>query len=197
MSLFSFVFAVEDQRDWQQKPGCNRNPFSCLFCHILNVFGVRKVLDLNYGVGRFYEKCHDSLEIVGVDIRRWDWLVKPRRFIQADMIDALSMVNEKFDAAVMDPPYNTTPSSRIEESGRDYLQFGNVPFSKIMRAIKIIRERGIARYVILKYMPATTDEEIELLRLAKYRIIWRFVRYSVPSNEGNKVVRNYSEIFII
>jgi hypothetical protein len=194
--LFSFVFAIEDQRDWQAKPGCSRNPFSCFFCHLLGVLNVRRVLDLNYGVGGFYVAC-PHLDIVGVDIVRWGWLVEPRRFIQADMLNALSTISETFDAAVMDPPFATKPSSRIEGSGREYLYFGNVPFPKILRAIRMIREGGIANYVILKYMPASVDEEIELLRLARYRVLWRFTHRVIAVSDGNKVVRNYTEVFII
>jgi tRNA G10 N-methylase Trm11 len=196
--IFNFVFAVEDQRDWQRVDGCHSKPFSCFFCHLLSVFNIKKVLDLNFGIGGFYEKCHDNLEIVGVDIVKWGWLVKPHRFIQADMIDALNRLGgERFDAAVMDPPYNTTPSSRIRESGRDYLYYGHVPFPKIMRAIRIIKEGNIANYIILKYMPTTVDEEIELMKMAKYRIMWRFTRFSIAANDNNKVIRNYTEIFII
>ena len=195
--IFNFVFAIEDQRDWQRVDGCHSNPFSCFFCHLLSIFNIKKVLDLNFGVGGFYEKCHDGLEIVGVDVRKWDWLVKPHRFIQSDMIDVLNRLGERFDAAVMDPPYNTTPSSRVLESGRDYLYYGHVPFPKIMRAIRIIKERNIANYIILKYMPTTIDEEIELLKIAKYRVMWRFVRFSIAANDNNKVIRNYTEIFII
>jgi tRNA1(Val) A37 N6-methylase TrmN6 len=197
--IFNFVFAIEDQRDWQRDGRCHSNPFSCFFCHLLSIFNIKKVLDLNYGIGGFYEKCHDNLEIAGVDIRKWDWLVKPHRFIQADMIDALNRLGEgeKFDAAVMDPPYNTVPSSKIKESGRDYLYYGHVPFPKILKAIKTIKEKGIANYIILKYMPTTVDEEIELMKMAKYRIMWRFTRFSIAANDNNKVIRNYTEIFII
>jgi len=195
--IFNFVFAVEDQRDWQRDGRCHSNPFSCFFCHLLSIFNIKKVLELNFGVGGFYEKCSNSLEVVGVDIVKWDWLVKSRKFIQADMIDALNRLGERFDAAVMDPPYNTTPSSKIKESGRDYLYYGHVPFPKIMKAIRIIKERNIANYVILKYMPADVSEEIELLKTAKYRIMWRLTRFSIAANDNNKVIRNYTEIFII
>ena len=195
--IFNFVFAVEDQRDWQRDGRCHSNPFSCFFCHLLSIFNIKKVLELNFGVGGFYEKCSNSLEVVGVDIVKWDWLVKSRKFIQADMIDALNRLGERFDAAMMDPPYNTTPSSKIKESGRDYLYYGHVPLPKIMKAIKIIKERNITNYIILKYMPADVNEEIELMKMAKYRIMWRFVRFSIAANDNNKVIRNYTEIFII
>ena len=194
---YGFIFAVEDQRDWQGVRGCFGNPFSCFFCHLLRVFGVRKVLDLNYGKGSFYEKCHKELEIVGVDIVKWDWVVQPTRFIQGDMVDVLNTINEKFDAVVLDPPYNTKPSSRTIERDREYLYFGNVPFSKVIKAIRIVKEKGIARYVILKYMPVDNNEEIELLKIARYRITWRFFHTMMVYNSGNKVIRNYTELFII
>jgi len=193
---YRFIFAVEDQRDWQSVKGCFSNPFSCFFCHLLRVFGVRKVLDLNYGKGSFYEKCRNELEIVGVDIVKWDWVVQPTRFIQGDMVDVLNTINEKFDAVVLDPPYNVKPTSRIIEE-REYLYFGNVPFPKVIKAIRVAKEKGIARYVILKYMPVDYSEEIELLRMAKYRVIWRFVHSNVVRNSENKVIRNYTELFII
>ena len=155
---------------------------------------------MNFGVGGFYEKCSSELEIVGVDIVRWKWVVQPSRFIQGDMVDVLNRLGEngeKFDVAVMDPPYSTKPSSHILESGRDYLYYGCVPFPKVLKAIRIVRERGVAKYIILKYMPSTVDEEIELLRIAKYRVMWRFFHSAIVYNSGNKVIRNYTELFII
>ncbi|MFP3307414.1 MAG: hypothetical protein RXN93_08820 [Thermocladium sp.] len=192
---FSFVFAVEDQRDWQRIKGCFKNSFSCFFCHLLRVLNVRKVLDVNYGVGSFYEKCQD-LEITGVDIKKWDWIVEPDAFILSDMSTVLGSVHGKFDAIVMDPPYNTRPSSRIK-SRRNYLYHGHVEFNTVLNAIEIIKYRGLANYIILKYMPANVDEEIKLIQLSKYRIVWRFVRYTIAAHNGNKVVRNYSEIFAL
>ena len=193
---YGFIFAVEDQRDWQFVKGCFSNPFSCFFCHLLRIFGIRKILDLNYGKGTFYVKCRSELEIVGVDIVKWDWLVKPHRFIQADMIDALNTINERFDVVVLDPPYNVKPTSRVIEE-REYLYFGNVSFPKVIKAIKTIKEKGVARYIILKYMPVDNSEEIELLKIARYRVTWRFVYSNVVRNSENKVVRNYTELFII
>jgi len=112
------------------------------------------------------------------------------------MVDVLNTINEKFDAVVLDPPYNVKPTSRIIEE-REYLYFGNVPFPKVIKAIRVAKEKGIARYVILKYMPVDYSEEIELLRMAKYRVIWRFVHSNVVRNSENKVIRNYTELFII
>ncbi len=154
---FNFVFAVEDQRDWQRIKGCFRNSFSCFFCHMLRVLNVRKVLDVNYGIGSFYEKCFQDLEITGVDVKRWNWIVEPDHFILSDM---------------------------------------NVEFNALLNAIEIARRRGLADYIILKYMPIA-NEEVELLRIAKYRAMWRFVRHTIAAHNGNKVVRNYTEIFII
>jgi len=193
---FNFVFAVEDQRDWQRIKGCFRNSFSCFFCHILRVLNVRKVLDVNYGVGSFYEKCFQDLEITGVDVKKWDWIVEPDHFILSDMNAVLGSVRGKFDAIVMDPPYSTRPSSRIG-SRRNYLYHGHVEFNALLNAIEMTRRRGLADYIILKYMPKDTNEEIELLKIAKYKVMWRFLRHTIAAHNGNKVVRNYTEIFII
>ena len=190
---FNFVFAVEDQRDWQRIKGCFKNSFSCFFCHLLRVLNVRKVLDVNYGIGSFYEKCQD-LEITGVDVKRWNWIIEPDYFILSDMSTVLGSVRGKFDAIVMDPPYNTRPSSRIG-SRKNYLYHGHVEFTTLLNAIEIVKRRGLADYIILKYMPIA-NEEMELLKIAKYRIMWRFVRDTIAAHNGNKVVRNYSEIFV-
>jgi tRNA G10 N-methylase Trm11 len=192
---FNFVFAVEDQRDWQRIKGCFRNSFSCFFCHLLRILNVRRVLDVNYGIGSFYEKCFQDLEITGVDVKKWGWIVEPDYFILSDMNAALGSVRGKFDAIVMDPPYNTRPSSRIG-SRRNYLYHGHVEFNALLNAIEMARRRGLADYIILKYMPIA-NEEVELLKIAKYRVMWRFVRHAIAAHNGNKVVRNYTEVFII
>jgi len=192
---FNFIFAVEDQRDWQAVKGCFKNSFSCFFCHLLRVFSIRRVLDVNFGIGSFYEKCNNDLEITGVDVKRWDWIVKPDAFVISDMMAVLDVIHGKFDAIVMDPPYNTRPSSRIK-SRINYLYHGHVEFNTVLNTIEIIKRRGLANYIILKYMPANADEEIKLIQLSKYRVMWRFVRYTIAAHSKNKIVRNYSEIFV-
>ncbi len=152
---FNFIFAVEDQRDWQAVKGCFKNSFSCFFCRLLGVFSIRRVLDVNYGIGSFYEKCND-LEITGIDVKKWDWIVVPGHFVLSDMMDVLGSVRGKFDAIVMDPPYNTQPSSRIK-SRRNYLYHGHVEFDTVLNAIEIIKHRGLADYIILKHMTLYFD----------------------------------------
>lgn len=192
---FGFIFAVEDQRDWQGVRGCSRSPFSCFFCHLLSVLGVERVLDVTYGVGSFYLKC-PSLDIVGSDIRKWDWVVKPSDFILGDMTTVVSAVRGGFDAVVIDPPYNTKPSSRIG-ARRVFLYYGHVGFGELLSVINTVKRRALGRYIILKYMPASLDEESTLLHLAEYRVTWRFVRYSIPAHSGNVIIRNYTEVYII
>jgi hypothetical protein len=194
--VFNFLFAVEDQRDWQRLPNCFRNPFSCFICHLFNVFEIREILDLNYGVGGFYEKCPNAARVTGVDVKKWPWLVKPDTFILSDMNTVLKAIKHEYDAVVLDPPFNTKPSSALGNR-KAYLYYGNVKFTEILHVINTVKQRNMAKYIILKYMPKDTTEEIKLIQLSKYRIMWRFIRYTIPAHSGNKVIRNYTQIFII
>ncbi|MEM1598628.1 MAG: hypothetical protein QXI07_08990 [Pyrobaculum sp.] len=187
--MFDFVFEVEDQRDWRR---CGKNPFSCFFCHLLNVLGVRALLDLTYGVGSFYEHC-SSLYIIAVDVAKHDWVVKPAEFHQQDALEFLRRFHGRVDAVVLDPPFSTNKTPRRHVEQYDVLHNGRFPFSKVVQAVKLGRTK--AKHVILKYMP-TLEEEIELLRLSPRHVItWRFFMRNVLAN-GNVVVRNASKIYI-
>ena len=187
--LFPFILEVEDQRDWQRKPGCFRNPFSCFFCHLLNILEVKAVLDLTYGRGLFYEKC-PNLDITGVDIVKWDWVVEPRQFYKMDALAFIEGFNGKADAIVLDPPYPVKPTGRRN----DMLYFGDMPIHVIERIIKASKAK--ARYVILKYMPANNEEYVRLLSLnPAYVITWRFIVTHILNN-SNKIIRNSTKILI-
>lgn len=186
---FNFVFEVEDQRDWQN--ACPRNPFSCFFCHLLKVLKVESVLDLTYGVGSFYENCQ-QIDITAVDIVQREWIVKPRQFFRMDALQFLRSFDGKVDAIVLDPPFPTKPSQRIER--RNYLYEGYMPFHEIITIIKLAKTK--ARYTILKYMP-DTQQLIELLKLSPHYVIsWRFVASRFATNEHTIFVRNSTKLFI-
>ena len=186
MSLHPFVFTVEDQRDWQRKPGCSANPFSCFFCHLLSVLGVRSVLDLTYGLGSFYVKCRKSLTIIGVDIRRWAWLVEPDSFHQSDAYEFIRSFNNRVDAVVLDPPYPTKPVDRHGDT-YEVLYFGGMPLHEIVEVIKAARPR--AGYVILKYMPLGNEDLIKLLSLNPREVVtWRYMISRVKATGDNKFI---------
>ena len=193
--MFDFIFETEDQRDWQKRPGCHSNPFSCFFCHLLSVFNIKTVLDLTYGVGSFYEKCGNSINIIAVDIVKWDWLVRPMEFHKSEAYEFIKQFNGKVDAVVLDPPYRTERvNTRHNNEFYDVLYFGNMPMHEIIEIIKLARAK--AKYVILKYMP-DNGELIKLLELnPKYVITWRYIISHVKTTDNNKVIRNSTKIFI-
>lgn len=191
--MFRFVYEVEDQRDWQRRPGCTRNPFSCFFCHLLTILGAKTILDLTYGVGSFYQAC-PLLDIIAVDIVRRNWLVEPREFHQADALEFIREFQNRVDVVVLDPPYATKKTNRKHNEYYESFYHGRFPLSKIVQVVKTARTK--ARYVVLKYMPSL-EEEAELLRLSpRYIITWRYIISLVAAAEHNKVIRNATKIYV-
>lgn len=199
--MFNFVFEVEDQRDWQRKPGCFKNSFSCFFCHLLNVLADGhvndyEIIDVTYGLGSFYEKC-PNLNVIGVDIAKWNWVVKPREFIQVDALQYLIQLQQdgkERRIVVIDPPYPTHPSSRSRN--HEILYFNAKQWTREYLPSVINQAKQKANIVILKYMPTDKTIECELLQMSKYTIYWRFVRNTIPAHSGNKIVRNATQMYI-
>jgi hypothetical protein len=202
ISIFDFIFVIEDQRDWQRRPGCSKNPFSCFFCHLLNVLTDSRVMnyeihDVTYGIGSFYEKC-PNLNVIGVDIVKWDWIVEPKHFIKMDALQYLTQLPQdgrERRIVVIDPPYSTHPTSRSKNS--EVLYFNAKQWTRKYLLSVINQAIQKASIVILKYMPVEKEMEIELLRLSRYVIHWRFFRKVIAVNEGNKVIRNATQIYLI
>lgn len=191
--MFRFVYEVKDQRDWQRRPGCGKNPFSCFFCHLLDVLGAKAILDLTYGVGSFYQAC-TSLNIIAVDIVRRNWLVEPREFRQADALEFIKEFQNHVDVVVLDPPYATKKTNRSHNEHYEALYYGRFPLTKIIQVVKTARAK--AKHVVLKYMPAI-EEEVELLRLSpKHVVTWRYIISLVVATEHNKVIRNATKIYV-
>jgi hypothetical protein len=201
IGAFSFVFMIEDQRDWQRRPGCVQNPFSCFFCHLLSVLTDGKVMDyeivdVTYGIGSFYEKC-PNLNVVGIDIVKWDWIVEPRQFHKMDALQYLEQLpqdGKERRIVVIDPPYPTHSSGKSKN--HDVLYFNARQWTRDYLISVINQAAQKASIVILKYMPVDKETEIELLQRSKYVIYWRFVRRMIAVNVGNKVVRNATQIYI-
>ncbi len=198
--LFDFIFEVEDQRDWQRRPGCAKNSFSCFFCHLLRVVTslvapqVDEIHDVTYGVGSFYEHC-PSLRIYAADIRKWQWIVTPTEFKQSDALSYLKELpndGRQQRMIVIDPPYPTQPASNSRS--HEWLYYPK-PWPRTYLATVLKEARSKARAVLLKYM-GERREEAELTAAADYVITWRFVKSHIPANSGNVVVRNASKIFI-
>ena len=200
--VFNFIFMVEDQRDWQRRPGCVKNSFSCFFCHLLNVLvnnsiNDYEIHDVTYGLGSFYEKC-PKLNVNGVDIVKWDWLMPPRRFTQGDALQYLTQLpqdGKERRIIVIDPPYPTHPSSKTKN--KDILYFNAKQWTRNYLLSVINQAKSKASMTILKYMTTDKDLETELLQMSRHVVYWRFIRYAIPAHDGNKVIRNATQIYII
>jgi hypothetical protein len=71
------------------------------------------VLDLTFGTGRFYRKSKHLIDkIIAVDIRRYEWEVKPTMFYQMDCLELMGKVLDgeielgDIDVIVTDPPWS-------------------------------------------------------------------------------------------
>ena len=114
------VESVVHQKDVQARGGvCSRYPVSCLIKDLLCGAGVAcgpdyrglKVLDLTFGEGRFW-KAFDGLfrpYIVGIDIRKLKWHVRPDMFYRDEAWDWRVHVYRpiwRADLVVADPPWS-------------------------------------------------------------------------------------------
>ncbi len=192
---FDFVFEVEDQRDWQRRTGCSKNPFSCFFCHLLEIVAPEtEIHDITYGVGSFYQHCSHK-QIFAADIKRWPWIVKPAEFKQTDALEylrELSSENRYRRVVIIDPPFSVHPVGNSRHY--EYLYYPKPwPFEYLKNVLQEARAKS--RIVILKYM-GHRKEEAELTAMANYVIIWRFFKSRIFVNKHNLVVRNASKIFI-
>jgi hypothetical protein len=118
----SVKYVVEqiDQRQVQKYGGdFVKYPSSYVVCGLLRRYGLRRVLDVTYGEGRFYYLCRHELEIIGADPMKWDWVVKPRQFYQLNVFQLYLMLRDGklqlpvVDVVVVDPPrWNTSVTYR-------------------------------------------------------------------------------------
>ena len=99
------------------------------------------MLDLTFGVGRFYRLVRNKIKkLIGVDIIKHNWEIKPDLFIQEDCIrlvhDILSgrFTIEKPDVIVVDPPWS------IEKRGvtPKYTGTSNMPYHMNTSSARII-----------------------------------------------------------
>jgi len=100
-----------DQRKVQMYGGdFAKYPSSYVVCRLLRKYGLKKVLDVTYGEGRFYYLCKSELDIIGVDPVKWQWVVKPRLFLQENIFELHAALEhglvkpQQPDVVVIDPP---------------------------------------------------------------------------------------------
>lgn len=119
-----------DQVDVQRRRGCGRYPTSCIVRDLLNEAGLLefakplRVIDVTYGQGIFWAVLRSKVVVAAVDIKRLDWRVRPRCFIQAAaqkwrawLREALECLGNQVDIVAVDPPWQKWRRGR-EPGGR-------------------------------------------------------------------------------
>jgi hypothetical protein len=120
---FNRVVEVVDQRDIQRMGGLHaRFPSSYVVCKLLKSINARRVLDVTYGVGRFYRLCRRGIELlIASDPVKWRWVVAPDTFYQVTVWQLYNMVRggkvriPDVDVVVCDPPRFSRGGNRRDE----------------------------------------------------------------------------------
>jgi len=140
--------------------------------HIFKLLGFPigvRILDLTYGVGRFYRIIKDVYRpfIIGVDIVKHRWEVEPDVFIQKDCrklsIDEVRQYG-KIDIVVVDPPWSHEKRGKVSYmvsvSKLPYHIPGTEPYQIIYAATRIAREFGAP--LIARFMEPISGSDIVL-----------------------------------
>jgi hypothetical protein len=187
------VLEVIDQRSVQKRGGdFARYPSSYVVCSLLRRYGIKRVLDVTYGEGRFYYLCRHELEIVGVDPVKWEWVVKPKVFLQENVFELHTALEhglvklQQPDVVVIDPPkWNPLVPYRRRS-----------PYNYIVGTPKLIIKYGSRVAAILK-APYLLLHFRELLELENYKPIhvieftW-IARYLFTANKNKSLYILYA-----
>jgi hypothetical protein len=118
------------------------------------------VIDLTFGAGRFYRKSKHLIDkIIAVDIRRYEWEVKPTMFYQMNCLEFIGKVLDgeieldDINIIVTDPPWSHEKRGNIaEETGiskQPYHLMGVNSRSIIQAALKL--SKHISKPLLYRY----------------------------------------------
>ena len=138
---------VLDQREIQRKGGlASRYPTAYIIAQFLKRYNFGRVLDVTFGVGRFYKIQRPKL-LVGADIKKREWIVVPDIFIQKPVWGLRyekQLEQLQFDLLVVDPPWGQA------QRRTEYSEVVGTPEIIIEYAMKLAKELSI-RYVLVHY----------------------------------------------
>jgi hypothetical protein len=187
-----------DQRDVQRMGGLHaRFPSSYIVCRLLGSVNARRVLDVTYGVGRFYRLCRREIELlIASDPIKWGWIVEPDVFYQFTVWQLYNMVrggNVKIpdvDVVVCDPPRWNTSVSYNRRSPYNFVV--GTPNLIIDYSVKLARVLN-AKHLLLHYNRILNIGRpihvIEFLWFARYlNTEGKNKSYYVLYNVGGEVV---------
>ena len=171
---------VMDQRKIQSRGGIfSKYPSSAVISRILRAFNIEKVIDVTYGRGRFYFIYRPRL-LIGVDARKWDWIVKPDMFFEIPVQYFHEKVIRKeisfdVDCIVVDPPkWNLNNYNK-----RDEYNFIIGTPSIIINYARKIAEELKSKYLLVHYNKILDGK---IAYLIEYKF---FSRYLNIKNNNN------------
>jgi len=114
--------------------------------------GQLRVLDLTYGVGRFYRLCRDKIDLlIAVDVTRHDWEVRPDIFLNVDAVTLIHRMLDgyylPFSLIVVDPPWSKEKrgkaSSQLGMSSMPYHVHAKPSETIINEALALAEKRHV------------------------------------------------------
>ena len=173
-----FIIEHVDQRDVQRRGGCfSKYPTSFVVCYLLRKYGIRKVLDVTYGEGRFYYLCKDEVIVVGSDPVRREWVVMPEEFHQFNVFQLYGMVRDgimrptKVDVVVVDPP-KWTSNATYKRSVFNFII--GTPRLIIEHASRIARLMDVT-YLLVHYKDLVKLDGFKPIHVIEFTIMTRYL----------------------
>jgi hypothetical protein len=182
-----------DQRQVQRYGGdFAKYPISYVVCSLLRRYGLRRVLDVTYGEGRFYYLCRHELEVVGADPMKWSWVVKPKQFYQLNVFQLHLMLRDgkiplsPVDVVVVDPPrWNTGVVYRSRDMYNFIIGTPRLIIEYATKVAHLIR----ANHLLVHYRELLNIENFSPVHIVEFTWV---ARYKFTENKNRSLYILYS-----
>jgi hypothetical protein len=172
------TYKIEEirQLDIQKLGGIyHKYPVSKVVADMISNLG-NIVVDTTYGKGRFYAVYRPQL-LIGIDVKKWNWIVKPDRFFNCttwqfyNMLRRKSIFIEHADIVVADSP--KWHNNKYKRSEYNYII--GTPKLIIYYAYNVAKLLN-ARYLLLHYYKIVGDiiDKDKIARVIRYYFISRY-----------------------
>ena len=170
---------VVDQRSIQRYGGdFAKFPSSYIVCKLLRQHSIRRALDVTFGEGRFYYLCKNELEIIAADPVKWNWVVKPRQFLQLNVFQLYLMLRDgkiqlpTIDVVVVDPP-KWTPN--VSYRKRDMYNFIIGTPKLVIEYASKIASLLATQYLLVHYRETVQLENYVPLHIIEFTWVARYL----------------------
>jgi hypothetical protein len=191
--VLEYVVEKVDQRDVQRIGGSfAKYPSSYIVCKLLRNYGLKRVLDVTYGEGRFYRICFPELVVIGADPVKWSWVVKPNQFYQLNVFQLHLMLRDgkirlgPVDVVVVDPPRWSTD---VVYRKRDMFNFLIGTPKLIIEYASKVASLIRSPYLLVHYRELLKLEGFEPVHVVEFT--W-FARYAYTENNNRSLYILYN-----